>query len=368
MRILHLISSTGYDGAENMASELIKQLAIMGVRNHIGVFYNQGKSNKDILSVISDHVENSVVFPCRGKLDVRTVMLLHNYIKENNVDIIHSHKYKTNLYSLLASLGRDCKLVSTCHNWLGDSVKMRFYEGLDKRILKRFDAVVGVSNEVAGKLIRHVEKSKIIKIDNGIDITRYCRTKEKNESKKMLNLEGKNVVGFIGRLSSEKGVTFLIDAVHNLVVKGMDITALIVGDGEFGQTLKDYAHSLGISDRIIFTGRRDDTPQIYSALDVFILPSLREAFPMVILEAMASSVAVVATKVGDIPVIIEDGVTGILVDPGDADAISKSVGELLLNKEKAENIGKAGLKNVQQKYSSLIMAHKYTDVYEKVLT
>jgi glycosyltransferase involved in cell wall biosynthesis len=350
-----------------MAAELIKQLHDLGIKNHIGVFYDGERTNKEILNRTDAYVDNGIIFPCHGKIDMKTAGLVRKYIQGNAIDIIHSHKYKTNFYALLARFGTGCKLISTCHNWLGVSITMRFYAHLDKKILKKFDAVIGVSNEVFEELKKHIDSRKISKIDNGIDIAKYYRIKEKLVAKKNLHLEGRTVIGYVGRLSEQKGIIFLLSALRTLVDKYANISGLIVGDGDAEETLKRHACSLGISDRVIFAGKRDDTPLIYAAMDVFVLPSLKEAFPMVILEAMASCIPVVTTRVGDIPFIIQNGVSGILIEPKDPDAISRAVDALLSSQAKTDLIAKTAFENVQEQYSSLSMAKKYKAIYEKVL-
>jgi glycosyltransferase involved in cell wall biosynthesis len=300
-------------------------------------------------------------------VDIKAIYSLRRYIRENAIDIIHSHKYKTNLYSLLAGIGTDCKLISTCHNWLGNSFNMRFYAWLDKKILRKFDAVIGVSNEVVHELEKNIKDGKIKKIENGIDTKKYYRIKNRDEAKESLGLKDKKLIGFIGRLSQEKGVSYLLQAVKTLVNNGNDVYALIVGDGEFKENLKKEASSLGLADRVIFTGNRQDTPLIYSALDVFVLPSLKEAFPMVILEAMACGTPVVATKVGDIPCIIEDNVSGLIVEPRDVEGLCRAINELLFSNGKTERFIEFAANKVQKNYSSSIMAEKYQEIYEKVL-
>ncbi len=367
MKVLHLLSSTGYHGAENMTSELIRQLAELGIKNHLGVFYNNERSNKDILNVVKHYIEDGAIFNCYGRMDLRTVLSLHRYIKKNNIDIIHSHKYKTNLYSFFASFGTNCKLVSTCHNWLSNSFNMRFYAWLDKNILKGFGAVVGVSDEVVNELKRYIKDGKIRKIENGIDINKYQRVMKKDEAKSALGLKNKKLIGFIGRLSQEKGITYLLQAVKTLVDNKKDVYAFIVGDGEFKENLEKEAYSLGLSDRVIFAGNRQDTPLVYSALDVFVLPSLKEAFPMVILEAMACGVPIVATRVGDIPLIIGNNISGLLVEPRDVDGLYTAISELLFNNDRAVQIAKSAQETVQKKNSSIMMAQKYYEIYEQVL-
>lgn len=366
IRVLHLLSSTGYHGAENMAAELIHQLAALGIKSYVGVFDNNRNSNTDILKVVQPFIEDGVIFPCHGKLDMRTVFSLRKYATGHNIDIIHSHKYKTNFYSLLASFRTKWKLASTCHNWLGNSFNMRFYANLDKCILRGFDAVVGVSDEVTGELKKYLTNSKIKKIENGIDISKYSRLIEKDEAKKILGLEGRQVIGFVGRLSADKGISYLLQAVRRLVDTGHDLYALIVGDGDNLSALQAEAHSLGIADRVIFTGKREDTHIIYSALDLFVLPSLKEAFPMVILEAMASGVPIVACHVGDIPLILENNVSGLIIEPKEVNALAQSIGELLLNRDRAEQLAKMAREKVQN-YSSILMALKYQAIYDQVL-
>jgi glycosyltransferase involved in cell wall biosynthesis len=367
MRVLHLLSSTGYHGAENMAAELIRQLSAQGVNNHLGVFRSSDRSNLDILGVTQGHIENGTVYDCRGRFDVRTVFALRKYIVSHDIDIIHSHKYKTNLYALLANIGLRRKLFSTCHNWLGDSLTMRFYTWLDKRILRNFDMIVGVSNEIRDELKKHVSHEKIMKVGNGIDIQKYKKLVDKKEAKRELHVDDKQVIGFVGRLSPEKGIGYLLRAVSNLINEGQDVCAVIVGDGEQAGALREEARALQMADRVIFTGNRNDTPMLYAAMDVFVLPSLQEAFPMVILEAMACGVPIVATRVGDVAEIIEPGKTGLLVETKDVMALQAAIEEVLTHQNEAERMSSAALARAEKNFSSVAMAKQYYVLYERVM-
>lgn len=366
MRVLHLLSSTGYHGAENMAAELIRQLSACGVNNDLGVFRSSDRSNLDILKVTQDVVSSGMVYDCRGRFDVSTVFALRRYIKNHDIDIIHSHKYKTNLYAFLANIGVRKKLVSTCHNWLGDSFSMRFYAWLDKRVLRHFDMVVGVSEEIRKELRRHMSPAKVMKVGNGVDIRKYTRTLGNAEAKRQLGIGSKYVIGFVGRLSPEKAIDNLLRAVSGLVKEGLDVSALIVGDGELDAALKQEARGLQISDRVIFTGNRSDTPQLYSAMDVFVLPSQQEAFPMVLIEAMACGVPVVATRVGDVADIVEPGVTGLLVDTRDAAALQTAIGKILSDEAVARRMSAAAQARAVERFSSAAMAQQYRAIYERV--
>lgn len=350
-----------------MAAELIRQLAAQGVRNHLGVFRSGDRSNVDILEIVRRDVENGTVFDCRGRFDLRTVFALRRYVRYHGIDVIHSHKYKTNLYAFLANLGLRKKLVGTCHNWLGRSLAMRFYAWLDKRILRNFDIAVGVSTEIVSELKKHMPQDRIMRIGNGIDILKYQRSASRDEARRQLQIGERRVIGFVGRLSPEKGIGYLLRAVGHLVQDGQDVCALIVGDGGQAEALRAEARALQIADRVIFTGNRSDTPALYAAMDVFVLPSLQEAFPMVILEAMACGVPVVATRVGDVAELVEPGRTGLLVDTKDAAALQTAIHELLTHRERAESMATAARARTEKNFSSAAMATQYRAVYERVL-
>jgi glycosyltransferase involved in cell wall biosynthesis len=366
MRVLHLLSSTGFHGAENMAAELIRQLSEQGVDNHLGVFRSSNRSNLDIQAVTQRYIKNGTVFDCHGRFDVRTVFALRKYINRHDIDIIHSHKYKTNLYAVLANFGLRKKLVSTCHNWLGQSLAMRFYAWLDKRILRSFDMVVGVSNEIVAELAKHLPPHKILRIGNGIDIQKYRRPVSRDEAKRRLHIGNRHVIGFVGRLSPEKGIGYLLRAASNLIKEGLDVCTVIVGDGEQAGALKEEARVLQIADRVIFTGNRNDTPMLYAAMDVFVLPSLQEAFPMVLLEAMACGVPVIATRVGDVAEIIEPDTTGMLVETKDDIALQNAIKKMLTYPVEAERMSAAARMKVEQCFSSAAMAKQYHFLYQRV--
>lgn len=367
MRVLHLLSSTGFHGAENMAAALIPALAAQGVENYVGLFRSHDGSNIDLLTVVKGNIAAGAVFDCRGKIDVRAVLRLRKFIREHRIDVVHSHKYKTNFYAALACLGFKVSLISTCHNWLGVSAKMRFYAALDKRVLATFDRVVGVSEEVTVELRRHVRSRKVLKIDNGIDLKRFETLPERARAQERLNLGTRPVIGFVGRLTPDKAVSDLLKAVDLLRNRGKEIDVLVVGDGESAEALYTEARTLKLEPTVHFLGRRDDTPVIYAAMDAFVLPSIKEAFPMVVLEAMACGVPVVATRVGDIPYMLEEGACGCLIAPGDVDALSRGIENLIANADIAHRMASAGQQRARDNFSSAAMARRYVRLYADTL-
>lgn len=363
MRVLHLLSSTGFHGAENMAAALIRGLAADGVENYLGMFRSHEGSNLELLDAVEEVIVGGKVFNCRGKFDWRVIFALRRFIREHRIEVVHSHKYKTNFYAAAACIGLKCVRISTCHNWLGVSAKMRFYAALDKRLLRVFDRSVGVSEEVTAELGKYIARRRVTKVDNGIDMARFDGSISKSVAKKALGLGDHPTVGFVGRLTRDKAVSHLLRAVRLLRQAGTTVDLLVVGSGEREQELKDEASALGIAAHVHFLGRRDDTPALYAAMDVFALPSVKEAFPMVLLEAMAAAVPVVATRVGDVSYILQQGACGKLVEPGDIDALRAAIAEWLCDPDTARQTALAGQHRVRQYFSSAAMAARYKALY-----
>src|SRR5262249_18684958 len=161
---------------------------------------------------------------------------------------------------------------------------------------------------------------RCVLIENGIDLGQYVRRRPVAEAKQRLGQPADRLVlGAVGRLSAEKGFDLLIRAVHRLLGNRLDGAPGIAGEGCEGPRLRRLIDELGVGDRVRLLGFCPDPRSVYEAMDVFVLSSLREGLPNVLLEAMATSVPVAATRIAGIPRLVEDGVNGLLVVPGNAD-------------------------------------------------
>ena len=365
-QVLHLISSSGFFGAENVLVELSRELRHSTFSPIIGVFNNLHNPHLEVAEEAKRHNLPVAIFPCAGRLDMKTIFLIRRFLEEQKIDIIHTHGYKSNLYAVGASLGKskNISLITTCHNWLGDSPKMRFYAWLDKFLLNRFNKVVAVSDTLKQEILRHnIAPTKVLTIHNGIDIHRFDNHKKTHSIKKDFGIrEDWNVIGTVGRLSEEKGLIYLIHAAERVLKDNPQVVFLIVGDGPLREALErkyNLAH-------IIFTGIRNDVPDLYRCMDIFLLPSLKEGLPMVLLEAMASRLPVVATRVGAIPSAVKDGDTGLLIEPGSEEEIERALLHLLNNQALAKSIGQNGYRHVKKHFSSETMARAYLNVYREL--
>lgn len=367
-RVLQLISSAGFFGAESVLVELSVCLNALGEPPVVGVLDHGAEAGMQIAQVARKRGLRVQPFACRGALDWRAIRAIDAFARDQGISVVHSHGYKSNTYALLASRDRPRKLVSTCHNWIDASAKMRLYSALDRMVLRRFDAVVPVSMSVREALVRAGFRSDTLSvIENGIDTTRFGTAAQRDAVRAELGFDERDfVVGVIGRLSEEKGQSVLIDALARIDAARLPWRLLLVGDGPLRVVLEAGVRECGLGERVTFAGRRDDVPRLLAGIDLVALPSLIEAQPMALLEAMAAGVPVLATRVGDVPRILGDGALGILVEPGDpaqlTDAIRRSYGEMPDLRERAG----VARQDVAARRSSAGMARAYADLYERL--
>ncbi len=370
MRVLHLISSSGYFGADNMLIELAKGAAGADVSPVVGVFRNVHNPHVEIADVAGGHNIPVEVFPCGGRMDGRTVFRIRRFLRREGIGVLHTHGYKSNLYGLAASAGMRVGKVATCHNWLGDDIKMKSYARLDKLFLRRFDRVVAVSDTIREELASAgIPSHRLVTISNGIDLERFQRRAAAEDVRAELGIrEGCRVIGTVGRLSEEKGHTYLLQAAHDPALEGRDLVLLIVGDGPLRAGLEEQAAGKGKGPPdMIFTGTRTDVDRLYGLMDVFVLPSLTEGLPMALLEAMASKRPVVATRVGGVPQVIEDGFSGRLVDPANAGALAEAIRGILVDPEGGRRMAEKAYATVRERFSAEAMVQRYLDVYGEVM-
>ncbi|MCM8781396.1 MAG: glycosyltransferase, partial [Candidatus Omnitrophica bacterium] len=367
MKILHLISSNGFYGAENVVIELSKKLNETEFNPYIGIITSNPCQNESFTKAAGKFNLKFLVFNCRGKFDPKTILEVRKFIRKNGIDIVHSHGYKSNFYCFLSTFGIRVKKISTCHNWLSTNKKMRFYENLDKWALKKFDSVISVSDSLREEIIESgLRRELVTTIYNGIDITHFDCMHKNNELKKSLGIDiTQKVIGTVGRLTLEKGHIFLVKAFAKVVPELPNTILLIIGDGPLRKELENAVDTLGLKGKVKFLGIRNDIPNLLGIMDVFVLPSLDEGMPMALLEAMAMKKPVVASRTGAIAKVIEDKVTGLLVEPAEVESLHKSIIYVLKDTKISSVLSEKAYEKVKNEFSSTKMAQSYISLYQK---
>jgi glycosyltransferase involved in cell wall biosynthesis len=368
LRILHLISSSGFLGAENVVLELSKESAKQGYWVTIGILENRNNLHMELAERAKEEGIKVQIFPCKGRFDLDTIASIRDFTDREQPNILHSHGYKSNFYAWRAVSGKNIPWIITNHG-KRVGMKLTVYNWLNIFLMKKADKLIAVSREIADEMTKKgIPSTKILVIDNGIDLQRFTNHRKNNDLRESFGLNGNNkIIGTIGSLTEEKGHIHLIEAARQVTDKYTECRFLIVGDGGQRQFLEEKTSRLGLSGRVIFTGSRKEVPEILSMLDAFVLPSLKEGLPMALLEAMASKVPVIASKVGAIPKIIEDGINGMLIPPRDPDAIAKAINTMFSDSTSAKEMALKGFEKVRDHFSSKLMYEKYMTVYNDLL-
>lgn len=374
MRVAHFLSSTSFHGAETMTVELIRQLHALGVENHVLMLDNAGRADTQVLEAAREHLAGSALLACAGALDLATFRSLGQYLRQHRIDLVHSHKYKTTFYALPVCHWQRRGLVTTYHNWIETSPALRAYARLDRALARFNHAAIAVSTPVAEVLRQSVPAARCHQIDNGIDTARFAPATgaERAAARASFGVaEGQRVLGCVGRLSEEKGLRRLLDAlalVRDARAVPADWQLWLIGDGELEADLRARVEALQLTDRVRFWGRRSDTDALFKAMDLYLLPSHTEAFPMALLEAMSSACAVIAADVGEVARMLDHGACGRIVVGDDAGPWAQAL-TLALSTPAADLAvqATAARDRVVSQYSAQAMAEAYRAVYRQAL-
>lgn len=365
-KVLHLRASGQLLGAERVVLELSTYLPNFGYESLIGIPVETSHPDPEFLTSARESGYTAIKLPIDNAFDLSVTKKIREYIKDNNIDIIHSHGYREDLYAIMAR--SSAKLVATNHLWKRTNIKLKIYAALDALLLKKFDSVIAVSKPVKQEMLTAgIRNEKISVISNGIDASKFSIEASKSTARTSLNLpQDAKIIGSISSLSKEKGLNYLIDAAAQVIKAEPQLHLFIVGDGEERANLQEQADSLGLTHHVTFAGRRKDIPQILAALDVFALPSLNEGLPMSLLEAMAAGKAVIASDVGDVSVVVREE-TGLLVKATNIDQLATSILSLLQDPSKAGTLSENAKNYITENYSALAMARQYAAIYNQLM-
>ncbi len=302
-------------------------------------------------------------------VDFGLVRRLQAFCRERNVAIWHAHDYKTNILGLLVRRRWSMKLVTTVHGWGVFSWKSPLYNAVGKGCLRFYDAVVSVSEDLHDESLRwKVAPARAHLIHNAIDTQVYRRTMERPAARQQFTLNSNGiVVAALGRLSAEKGFDLLIDAIADLRSTGLHITLWIGGEGPCRRALEMQIGKLQLHDSVHLAGHLADPRMMLQAADIFVLSSLREGLPNVVLEAMALETPVVSTRVAGIPSLITHNVSGLLVDIGDKSQLAREIMRLASDETLRQDLACHARERIVGSFDFEQRIRKVAKVYDSVL-
>jgi len=225
----------------------------------------------------------------------------------------------------------------------------KFIKSISKLVLKNANTAIALTEDMKREMQKLCDRD-ILVIPNGIDLEKFKNLSRKDLRKRLKIKDNEKIITFVGTLRPVKGVKYLIKAMELIIKKNENVKLMLVGDGEEREELESLVEELDLKECVKFIGRvqNEEIPQYMAASDVFVLPSLSEGFPVVTLEAMASGLAIIATSVGGLPEIVEDGENGFLVEPKNPKEIAKKVLLILGSDELRENISKKNKEKVKE--------------------
>ena len=228
--------------------------------------------------------------------------------------------------------------------------------------------VVGVSEHTTENLRKyeHISSNRLETIYNGIDESRYTGSTDIAGKRKELGIRPNGpVIGLGVRLCEQKGISYLLRAMPRVIESYPDISLVIAGTGPLENRLKSEARELELDPHVFFVGKRADMHEILNMLDVYVLPSLWEGLPMVLLETMAAECPIIATNVGGNPLAVQNGTSGILVPPEDENALSVEIIGLLSDEERRKKYRCNAKSMFDEKFSARMMTRQYEVLYEE---
>lgn len=360
LKISVLATVTDFGGSEKVVLSLIKNIngalfepvPIIFTRSGLKdtVFFREiDKAKRKYHTIFADNHKIKYLNPLVNLIEAYKLLRRHRF------DLVHTHGYRADIIGIILSKVIGLPVISTCHGFISNDVNLKLYNKLDRFLLRYADRIVAVSEGIKKDLIRNgIKEWRIALIQNAVEQNgnKELFTRNRKAKRQFFNIQDKEfVVGYIGRLSEEKGVKYLIEA-HTLLRKaGTPVKMLIIGDGTQRRELEELVKIAENGGNVFFTGFQNDIENWIPAMDVFVLPSLTEGTPMSLLEAMANGIPVVATGVGGVPQVVDSGKNGILVAPGKPEEIADAVSTLYRDESFRKTLAEEASTTVKLKYN-----------------
>ena len=388
-RVIHIITRLDKGGSAETTLHIVSSLNM----EKYDVFLAHGLSRESNMSIMEKEVVESdlLLAEAKGvrvfalpslvrrlsfKNDLLAFINIYRLIKRIRPHIVHTHTSKAGLLGRLASfLARVPIIIHTPHGHVFHSyygpVMTKVFVFAEKILSFMTDKITALTNRERDE---HLEEGiasieKYVVIHSGVMLDRLM-----NMSVDAGAVRGEfgiaqdsNVVGVVGRLVPIKGHKYLVSAAKRIIKEFRNTVFVFVGDGYLSSRLERQAESVGVRKNIIFTGWRKDAVEILDLFDILVLPSLNEGMGKVLVEGMALGKPIIASNVGGIIDLVRNGENGILVPPGDSDALGEAILQLLKDKNLSEKLGKNGKAMVYPEFDASVMVKQIDDLYESLL-
>lgn len=317
----------------------------------------------------------SFVSPVSPLRDLDALGQLFRLLQRERFDIVHTHNSKGGFLGRLAARLAGSPVVHTVHGFAfhgqESRLRRRLFVGLERLAAGWSDQLIAISQPMI-EWAQHegiADASRFAKIYSGIELQRFRAAASDPNLKRRLGLQSDStVIGMVSKLWEGKGHQVLLEAASIMQRRGLEFQILLVGEGQLEAELKAMVRRMGLDQRVVFTGFRPDIAQVTAQLDIACLPSFYEGMGRVALEAMAAGKPMVASAVGGLPELVEDGATGYLFPPGDAGTLSERLERLITDPKLRRSMGEEGARRADERFSASRMVEQIHQVYWRLLT
>jgi glycosyltransferase involved in cell wall biosynthesis len=358
MHVVQLMASPFFGGSERQMLGLA--LALPAAYQTTFLSFSERGLCRPMLEEVRRHGLQGIELTHNFPNVRRTVSEVAGQLRRLRADVLCCSGYKPDLIGWRAARQAGVPVVSVSHGWTGATFKVRCYETLDRWVLRWMDAVVCVSSAQAAKVQRTgVPASRVHVIRNAVSLQVFANPEPnfRHEIDSYFSSPRSRVIGAAGRLSPEKGFEKLLEAAALMIVNEPRLGIVIFGEGPLRKELTRLIARHQVQDNVVLPGFRNNLEQYLPHCDVVALPSYTEGLPVIVLEAFAAGVPVVASAVGGVPEVVEDGVSGWLVPPGDAQALASRLTEVLQSDARA--MGRCGRRRVEADFTFAAQSLQY---------
>ncbi|MBI4436595.1 MAG: glycosyltransferase family 4 protein [Candidatus Omnitrophica bacterium] len=382
MKVMRIITRLNVGGPARHAALLDEGLEKEGIQSVV-VTGRVGGEEGDMSYLFSERGKSPVILPelrreIHPLLDAVCLWKLFQIMRRERPDIVHTHMAKAGtLGRLAATFARVPVRIHTFHGHVFEgyfsAFKTRFFLSIERFLARRSNCLIAVSDHVRQEICRRYRigsPKRVRVIPVGLDLEPFLRFNGKEGTLRAeLRLSPHTrLIGIVGRLVPIKDHLFFLEVAETLLKKRQDTHFVIVGKGEEEETLKRLVRQKGLSHSVTFLGWRRNLAEVYPDLDVVVLTSRNEGTPVSLIEAMASGKAVVATRVGGVPDVVQEGLTGYTVSSGDLSGFAAKIELLLDHPDLQQQMGEAGRKWVTERFSKERLLQDIRTLYQELLS
>ena len=360
MKILHVETGRHFLGGPQQVVYLIDALNERGVENILVCPPDSG-----IDTVAREHGIRVQNLFCAGDLDLPFAYRLAQFIRQEEPDIVHCHSRRG--ADVLGGLAASFADVPAVVSRRVDNTELSLVAGLRYRPFRK---VIAISEAIAKVLRgRGIEDLRLEVIRSAVDADAFCAPPDCAAFRQSLGIpEAVFTIAAAGQLIPRKGHRYLLQAMSMLRLAHPQVRLVIFGEGYLNNQLREQASSLGLGDVVQFAGFREDLDTFIGCFDLFVHPASAEGLGVAVMKASAAGLPVVACDAGGISEVVEDGTTGLLVAPNDADALQGAIAKLIDDEQLRASLGAAGRERMQNEFSIATMAEAHLALYESLIT